>query len=205
MIILKGLRFGLLLQIAIGPVFLYILKTALESGILAAESAVVAVTLVDAIFVSLAILGIGTFLDKPGTKRILNYFGALVLACFGIAIMLAGFGINILPAFWEAPAMKNSGPFVTGLILTASSPLTLLFWTGVFASKLSGEGYSKTEMKLFGSGAIFATPLFLGLAALVAGLLHPLTTPDAINFLNIIVGVALILFALKLGLKKCRL
>lgn len=41
--IIKGFRFGLLLQLAIGPVCLFIIKTAAESGVLTAEAGVMAV------------------------------------------------------------------------------------------------------------------------------------------------------------------
>lgn len=201
--IIKGFRFGLLLQIAIGPVCLYILKTAIQSGILAAEAGVLAATLVDAVFVILAILGLGAVLEKPGIKTFLKYFGTLMLLYFGAGILLDGFSIHIIPSLNNTEtALKTSNAFITSMILTASNPLTIVFWTGVFATKIAGEGYGKKEMLLFGTGAVLTTLVFLGLMALVAGWLHVFVPEMLIKILNGIVGLVLIGFGIRMGLKK---
>ncbi len=197
--VFKGFRFGMLLQIAIGPVFIYIFKTAASSGILAAESGVLAATLMDSIFVTLAILGVGSLLDKPGVKKILKYFGAVVLVYFGLGIILETIGINVIPSFdGTTSASAAANVFVTTFILTASSPLSILFWTGVFATKLSCEGYEKREMRLFGAGAVLATLVFLGTFAIIAGLLQPVMPYKAINVLNIAVGIIIVGFGIKM-------
>lgn len=201
--IIKGFRFGILLQIAIGPVFLFVLKTATESGILAAEAAVLGATIVDALFVTLAILGIGKLLDKPRTKNALKYFGTVILVYFGAGIVLGSFDIHILPGlggFTSSITLTSS--FLASFVLTASSPLTILFWAGLFATKLSNEGYSKSDMKLFGFGAVLTTLSFLGIIAFIAGLLEPLMTDGLIDGLNIVVGIVLIGFAIKMALSK---
>ncbi len=201
--IIKGFRFGLLLQIAIGPVCIYVIKTAVQSGIPAAEAAVAAATIVDAVFVALAILGIGALLDRPHVKGVLKYLGALVLLYFGAGIILGSFGVSIIPGLGDlGSSIKTSSAFVTSFVLTASSPLTILFWTGVFASKMTNEGYSKKDMALFGTGSVLTTLTFLGTAALFAGMLQPVMTPAVINVMNAAVGVVLILFAAKMGLSR---
>lgn len=201
--ILKGFRFGLLLQIAIGPVFVFVLKTATESGIWAAEAAVIAAALVDALFVTLAVLGIGKVIDKPAFKKGLKYFGIIILLYFGAGIFLGAIGIHIIPGVLRNIQTNNiSSSFILCLILTASNPLTILFWTGVFASKMATEGYTKSDMRLFGAGAVLTTLVFLGLVAFLAGLLEPVMTDGLIKVLNIVVGILLIGFSLKLIFKK---
>jgi len=201
--ILNGFRFGLLLQIAIGPIFVFVLKTATQSGILAAEAAVLAATLVDAIFVSLAILGVGKLFDKPRIKNVIKYFGALVLIYFGIGIILGSSDIHIIPGLSGLLSSANiTNSFFFSFILTASSPLTILFWTGLFATKLASEGYSKTDMKYYGIGAVLTTFIFLGTVAIIAGLLEPLMSQELVNALNILVGIVLIGFAVKMAFSK---
>ena len=75
--ILKGFQFGLILQFAIGPVCIYIFNTATNGGFLPAEAAVLAATLMDAIFVTLAILVIGSLLEKDSVKKAMKYFGMI--------------------------------------------------------------------------------------------------------------------------------
>lgn len=198
----KGFRFGMLLQIAIGPICLYVLKTALEYGVVNALAATCAATLADAIFVLLAILGVGAFLDRPRVKRFLKYFGAAVLAYYGAGIMLGNFGIRLIPGLGGILAVKTSSIFIYCFLLTASSPLTILFWTGVFASKLTGENYTRGRIYCFGAGAVLSTLLSLGAVALLSGLLQPVMTEEIINVLNIVVGAALLVFAARMALKK---
>lgn len=199
----KGFRFGILLQVAIGPVFVFVLKTAVQSGRGAALAAALAATLVDAIFVTLAILGIGRLLEKPDAQRALKLFGAIVLAYFGLGILLGSFGIQIIPGFGnllQKVAVTNA--FLYGFILTASSPLTILFWTGVFATKLSGEQYGRRDMVLFGAGAVTTTLVSLGLVAIVGGWLQSAVSPDVTKWLNVLVGVILIGFAIRMLLRR---
>jgi threonine/homoserine/homoserine lactone efflux protein len=201
--IIKGFRFGLLLQIAIGPVCLFIFKTAAESGIMAAQSGVLAATLIDALFVILAIAGLGVLLEKPGVKTFLKYFGTLILLYFGLGIILGDFGIHIIPSFNSSEtAQEAPNAFMTCLILTASNPLTILFWTGVFATKIAGEGYGKQEMILFGTGAVLSTLVFLGLVAFIVGWAHFLMPGMVIKILNGIVGMVLIGFGIGMALRK---
>lgn len=201
--IIKGFRFGLLLQMAIGPVFLFIFKTAVESGVWAAEAGVLAATLVDAVFVMLAIAGLGAALEKPGVKIFLKYFGTLLLIYFGVGTMLDGMGIYIIPSFNNSEtALAAPNAFVTSMILTASNPLTIVFWAGVFATKIAGEGYGKREMILFGTGAVLTTLIVLGLMAIIAGVLRVLIPGILIKIFNGVVGIVLIGFGIRMGLKK---
>ena len=201
--IIKGFRFGMLLQIAIGPVFMYVFNTAAKLGLFAAFSAVIAATLVDSVFVALSILGIGALLQNPGTRKILQIFGALVLVYFGTGVLLGVVGINIIPSFHSgSEEAKATGAFITTLILTASSPLTIVFWAGVFSTKVSCENYQTKDMILFGSGAVLSTLLFLGAIALLASLIKSLVSDYIIIALNVVVGLILILFGIKMGLKK---
>ncbi len=198
----KGFRFGLLLQAAIGPVFLLVMNTAMQSGRGAALAVALAATLVDALFVSLAILGLGKLLENPDAQRVLKGFGTVVLAYFGLGMLLGSFGIHIIPGFGnllQQVAVTNA--FLYGLVLTASSPLTILFWTGVFATRLSGGQHSRRDMVLFGAGAVTTTFVCLGLVAVVGGLLAPVMSQEVTRWLNVLVGGLLIGFALRMALR----
>ncbi|KNY28271.1 LysE family translocator [Pseudobacteroides cellulosolvens] len=201
--VLKGFRFGLMLQFAIGPVCIYIFNTATNGGFLPAEAAVLAATLMDTIFVTLAILGIGSLLEKDGVKKALKYFGTVILIYFGLGTILGTFGIKIIPTIaGNSNLYDTSNAFVTSFILTASSPLSILFWSGVFATKLSSEGFSKKEMRFFGVGAVMATLVFLTIFAVIVSLLHPMMNQTVVDVMNVLVGIIIIGFGLKMLLKK---
>ena len=60
----KGFRFGMLLQLAVGPVAFFIFQTALMSGFISAGTGVIGAVLVDAIFIVASIVGIGAVLQQ---------------------------------------------------------------------------------------------------------------------------------------------
>lgn len=196
--IARGFRFGLMLQFAIGPVCLYVLKVAAESGTYPAISAVVAATIVDGLFATLAILGIGPLLDKPKAKNVLRRLGTLILLYFGSGIVLSVIGINIIPFIGDVALTNTSSAFTTGLILTAANPLTILFWAGVFATKISQGKNDKRNIVLFAFGSVSSTIVFLGVLSFAAGSTRPLLTHSVILTMNIFVGAALLVFAVKM-------
>lgn len=199
---LKGFRFGMLLQIAVGPICLFIFQTALLNGLFPGMIGVIGVTTIDALYILAAILGIGTLIDKfPKLKVYLKYFGAIVLIVFGLSNILGVFGINIIPSFQGGSGSGENVLYKT-MILTLSNPLTILFWAGVFSTKMVEEKMSQKEMYQFGFGAVMATLIFLSAVVLI-GMTFKTFVPDAlINILNALVGCILVLFGLRLFWKK---
>jgi threonine/homoserine/homoserine lactone efflux protein len=200
--VIKGFSFGILLQIAVGPVCIFIIKTALESGFFIAMSGVLAVTLVDAVFVSLAIIGIGGLMKSDKTKKVLKIIGGIVIIYYGISILLTSFNILIMPSFSSSSTPSSTSAFITALILTISSPLTILFWAGVFGAKIADNKSSYKSVALFGLGAVLSTLSFLGAVAVIFSIFTPVMTDKMIDILNIIAGVVLFGFGVYMLIRK---
>lgn len=198
--VFKGFKFGILLQLAVGPVCLFILKTASVSGFLPAMAGVAGVCLVDGLYIAAAILGLGALISKkPTVKKVMSIMGGVVLILFGLSNLLGAFGISLLPSL---KLSGGSGIFVSVILLTLSNPLTILFWAGVFASRITQDNLSKEDMWRFGLGALVTTPVFLTFSAAVGtgiGLFLPETI---ILILNALVGCALIYFGTRTLFKK---
>lgn len=201
--IYQGFLFGLLLQLAVGPVCLYVLQASISEGMVYSELIVLAVTLVDSLYIVLAVLGVAVLLQGRTTQRVLRIFGAVVLFLFGAIIVLSGLlKTNLVPQLnLSTPAIFNN-PFYNGLILTAANPLTIIFWAGVFSSRISEEGLSKREIIYFSVGCILSTLLFLTAVALLASQLKTVLPDAVITALNIIIGLLLIYFAARLIFRK---
>ena len=88
-ICLSGFLTGLLLQIAIGPVFFFILNIALQRTLIDGLFAVIAVTIADYLFIALAVLGVGKLLEKPKIKIGLGITSSVVLMLFGIIMIVS--------------------------------------------------------------------------------------------------------------------
>lgn len=189
----KGFRFGMLLQLAVGPICLFIFQTAVSAGFIPGMSGVIGVTLIDGIYIAAAIFGVGALLEKVPTLQIyLTYFGSVVLIVFGLSNILGVVGIRLLPTLGMATNVENV--FLQTMLLTLSNPLTILFWAGVFSTKIVEENLSRKEMYQFGLGAMGATVLFLTLIVII-GLGVKSFAPDAIILImNAVVGIVLIYF-----------
>lgn len=84
---MNGLLTGLTLQLAIGPVFFFIMGLALQNTIVDGFAGVLAVTIVDYFYISLAIFGIGRLLEKQRIKRAFGIVSSSILMIFGLLMI----------------------------------------------------------------------------------------------------------------------
>lgn len=200
--ILKGFRFGMLLQFAIGPVCIFIFQMASLKGFYSAETGVFGVALIDGLFIFAAIFGIATIIEKRNIKVALKIFGAAVLFIFGISTISGQFNINLLPSLNMVNVSNSTDVFSRAVILTVSNPLTILFWAGVFSAKIAEDNLGRKQIYPFGFGALLSTLFFLTLIALLGNFIKYFISADIIRILNLIVGILLIYFSIRMVLKK---
>ncbi len=200
--IIKGLRFGMLLQLAVGPICLFIFQTAAISGFAAAFTGVLGVALIDGLFIVAAIAGVGILLNKyKSFKKVLQLFGAVVLMLFGLNSILGTLHITIFPSITLLGTQNINIIFLKTIFLTLSNPLTILFWAGVFSTKMAKESMKKQEMYLFGLGAVLSTIVFLTLIAVLGHFIKNFLPLNIINYLNVFVGFVLIFFSIRIVVK----
>ncbi len=202
--ILKGYRFGMILQIAVGPICLFIFQTAVSYGFSTALVGVLGITLIDTLYILAAIFGIGSMINKHKKFKItLNYFGALIIIIFGISNILEIFDFSLIPSL-SIYRHKIESVFLKTLIMTLSNPLTLLFWSGVFSIKISEENLKKKDMYYFGIGAVLSTLTFLTVISITGSFLNHFIDLIVLGVLNFIVGLVLIAFGIKTVVKGSR-
>lgn len=190
---IHGIGLGLMLQLSVGPVFFALLQRALFQGWREGVKMAAGVTLIDLLYMAASALGASTLLLIPQVKLAVLWGGAALLFWFGIKLLKS--------AGNTTPATKTGGSnsFVYGLLLTLGNPLTIVFWSGIYGSLLaSGTLQAGSGLLLYSLGCGTATFLFLGAAALVAGLISKRIGSKAVKALNQLVGLILIFFALLL-------
>ncbi len=197
---LDGLKFGMLLQLAIGPMCLLVFNTAKNMGFINALSLVSAIALIDAFYIYLAGIGVSRLLLQERVKICVSVTGAFVLCLFGINMILEVVGRDIvlhISSYSDAQSV-----FVQGLILTLSNPLTIVFWGTVLTQKMIKEQLRRSELFFFSAGLVSATVFFLtGIAILGTEMKEFL--PDTIsNGMNVVVGVVIVYFGIKMFLNK---
>ncbi|MCE5344111.1 MAG: LysE family translocator [Eubacteriales bacterium] len=198
----RGLRFGMLLQLAVGPVCLLTLSAAGTRGFWPAMSLVAAVTLADAFYVFLSSLGVAAILGRPRVKAVMKALGGGVLILFGLDAALGVLGVPLLPGVSLFSVSADANLFWQGLIVTLSNPLTILFWGGMLTARVMENPWSRAELSSFAAGCVLATLLFLTAIAALGSCFTGRVPEAVIKGLNVGVGIALIYFGLRLWLKK---
>jgi Putative threonine efflux protein len=200
--IFKGFKFGMLLQLAIGPVCLFIFTVGGNKGFINAEVGVLGVTSTDALYILFAICGIASFIDREKVKKIFEVAGAVIVALYGLQMILGVFGLKVIPNVYLFEGIRTESTFLEGLVITAANPLTILFWVGVFSSKIAEEKLLRKDVYLFGLGSVLSTLFFLTVVAILASFTGYFLPHKLISILNSVVGVALIYFALRMIIKR---
>ena len=195
----RGLRFGLLLQFAIGPMCLMVFGAARECGLAAALTLVSAIALVDAFYIFLAGVGVSRLFERERLRRVLKFVSAAVLVVFGVNMELSAFGRGFIPGL--SVSASRSGLFVQGLILTLSNPLTIVFWGGVLTAEMADKNYGRRDFLVFSFGLVSATLFFLSGVALLGTVLSEFIPAGAAKALNVVIGSAIAFFGLQ-GLLK---
>ena len=196
----KGLKLGLLLQFAIGPMCLLVFNTAQNSGFFIALSLVFAIALVDAFYILLANFGASKLLVNKKVENIIKIISSIILILFGLNIILNVFRINIMPGL--NLNLDYSSTFIQGVILTLSNPITIIFWGSVLTKNIIEEKFKKKELTIFSVGLISATLIFLTIVAILGIILSNFIPNILSKILNLCVGLLIIRFAFKLLINK---
>lgn len=200
--IYRGFKFGMILQLAVGPMCLMVFNTSATYGFLVGLSLVLAISLIDGLYIILSGLGIAAIINKEKIKSTIKVLGCIVLVLFGTNTITGAFGFTLLPNIKLFSNATNQNIFIQGLLLTASNPLTIIFWGGVFSTQVAEYDFSKKQLVFFGFGCILSTLFFLTIVSFCGSILSGFLPQIIIKILNVIVGAILIYFGIKLLLKK---
>jgi len=199
----KGFRFGMLLQLSIGPMCLLVFNTAGTQGVWMGLLLVFAIALVDAVYIALAGIGVASFINRKRVRLAMKWFGCIVLVLFGVNAILSAFHDSLLPNVrLFSSAGESADIFIQGIVLTASNPLTIIFWGGVFSAKASGMSMNRRQLLIFGLGCVLSTVVFLCAVSVLGSVVNTFLPQKAIMGLHVIVGCVLIGFGIRLLLKK---
>lgn len=198
----KGFKYGMLVQLAIGPVSLLVFKTAGSSGFGMGLVLVLAVALVDAAFIAIASMGSVYLLKRENVQAAFKVISSLILILFGVTTILGAFDLSILPEIRLFSGGSSGGVFLEGILLTASNPLTILFWHSIISSQVNREKMSTGKIFLFGSGCVMSTVVFLTFISALGTFVDRFLPESVTMILNIAVGFALIGYGISLMIRR---
>lgn len=194
-----GLKFGMFLQLAVGSMCLMVFSTA-KSRLLGGLFFGAIHYAGRRLLCRIGSTGSQQTAGETISKKAFRYIGGGVLLLFGPNTLLGAFGISLIPG---ADLQVNSASiFLQGLLLTLSNPITIVFGGSVLTGKIVEDDLKKTELTVFSVGLISATLFFLPTAAGLGTILISFL-PDAVSKgLNILVGLLIIFFGVKMLVKK---
>lgn len=196
-IVLNGLGFGLLLCVLIGPVFFALLQNSIEKGFWSGFFMAVGIAISDASYIVITYLGISQLVENPSFNMWLGGIGGTIMLVFGIIYIAKPIPQKGLKQL-HAEETKWFQQILKGFALNGINPFVLIFWIGIISKVTVNFQYTTNEAVTF-FAVLIATVFSVDiLKAYFATKLSQIVTPQFMKIMNRVVGIALILFGLRL-------
>ncbi len=189
----KGALIGFSIAVPVGPVGLLCIRRSLQEGRLAGFVTGMGAAAADTLYGVAAAFGLTALTDfLVGHRAAFQLFGGLFLLCLGVATLRSR---PPAAATDERPASRPGAVFLTSFAITATNPLTVLAFVGIFA------GLGLTTSDTF-SALRLVLGVFLGSAAwwiiLSAGAAHFSRKFESggLRALNLVAGAGITAIAL---------
>lgn len=193
----RGILFGLLLAVLIGPVFFALIQTSIRKGFQSGVWLAVGISLSDTLYIIICYIGFTQLFEHEQFKESLAMIGGLIMFMFGISAILKP--INSEAGILIEPKKPGTFRYIfKGLALNAINPFVILFWVGVMSMVTVQEKLEGIHTFLFFAGTILTVFLTDICKAYVAHKLSKYLTQTFLIWMNRAVGIALIGFGCRL-------
>ena len=202
--LLTGLGIGALAAANVGPIWLLCVRTSARFGWASGAAIGVAASIVDLAYAVLGALGAAALLQFAPLRIGLGLIGAAVLVFIGARTMRDAFRIR-MGAEDDTEVVRPQHAFRTGLVATASNPLTILTWAAVFsgaaaANVAAGPSTAAAFVIGIGLGSLVFHLALSGVASVVGGRMGA----TALKWTDIVSGLGLVGFGALLGVRTVR-
>lgn len=195
MIVINGIKFGLILALLIGPVFFTIIQTSVERGFWNGALVAVGVSLSDVFYVTVCYLGMAQVLEDGAFRMYLAYAGGTILILFGLYHLLVKSRRGIRRQVTAANEKGVIRYIFKGFVINGLSPMVPIFWIGAISIASLDLGYSGGITLVIFLTSLLVTVLVTDVAkAYLADKLRSLVTPRFMTIMNVALGVLLIMF-----------
>lgn len=197
-VLFSYLFLGFTLAAPIGPVNSARLDKGIKNGFFHAWIVGTGALFADAAFMLLVYLGLIRFLSIPVVQIFLWLFGGFVLIYTGVEAMISSRNMTL-----DFSRKKDSliSCFLTGFFMAITSPLSILFWLGIYGSVLAKTAENNgTELLILYSCMIFLGLTFwdIFVAGLTSGFRRFLNN-TTLKIISIVSGASLVIFGLYFG------
>lgn len=195
MIVLNGIKFGVLLALLIGPVFFTLIQTSVEKGFWNGALVALGVSLSDTFYVTICYLGMAQVLENEEVRVYMAYIGGAILIVFGLYHLLVKSKRGSRSVYKPTGERGVFRYVLKGFVINGLSPMVVVFWIGVISIASLDYGYTSGVNFIIFFVSLLATVLITDiLKAYLADKLRSLVTPRLLMVMNVTVGIALIIF-----------
>jgi putative LysE/RhtB family amino acid efflux pump len=193
--VLIGFGLGFLVALQLGPMSLLLIRSTLRDGVRVGLAIGAGVAVIDALYAALGAAGAAPLLTIGPLRLVLGALGAVVLGWLGVRTLLSAIHVR---AGLEGPADVGDPrrAFRTSLGATASNPLTIASWAGIFAAASTGTSASAVPLVV---GVALGSATWMTLLASGVAVARHAVGPRAVLVADGIAGLGLLGFAGVLG------
>lgn len=202
-VFLSYLLLGLSISAPIGPVNAAQIDRGLKSGFLHAWLIGLGAMAADIFYMILVFFGVIQFINQPFIKTFLWLFGAFVLFYTGFESLMGARNPQLHDARNSQSHWKT---LMTGFFMSVSSPLSILFWLGIYGSVLaqSAAASNQTQLIVYSSGIIAGLMIWDLAMACVASAFRKVLTNTLMSLISVISGLSLLGFGGYFGIQAFR-
>ena len=196
--IYKGFFLGLITAVSFGPIFFSILETSMHKGVYFAISIAVGVLVSDVCIISLSSLSVGALIHDDSLKKIIGAVGGFLLLTFGIYHL-----VKPVP-HPHTLQVKNHSHFVyllymaKGFLINTVNPFVFIYWVSAVSFITLEPDYKKSDVVFFFAAAVCSNFIFDVSKSFLAAKVKHLLTHRFMVTVSRIVGIAIILLAVRL-------
>lgn len=193
--VLIGFGLGFFVALQLGPMSLLLIRSTLRDGVRVGLAIGAGVAVIDATYAALGAAGAASLLTIGPLRLVLGVVGTAVLVWLGVRTLLAAVRVR---AGLEGPADVGDPrrAFRTSLGATASNPLTIVSWAGIFAAASTGTSASAVPLV---AGVALGSATWMTLLASGVAVARRAVGPRAVLVADGIAGLGLLGFAGVLG------
>ena len=198
---LAGLGIGALTAANVGPIWLLCLRTSARFGWKPGIAIGTGAALVDFAYAVLGALGAAALLQVPALRISLGLAGAVVLVMLGIRTLHAAYRIR-LGAEDECEVVSPRAALRTGIIATASNPITILTWGAVFSGAAVAQvADTSASAWAFVAGIALGSWIVHAILATIGSRIGSRIGERGLRWTDIVSGSGLVLFGSGLGIR----
>lgn len=195
---------GLSLSAPVGPINAAQLDKGLKKGFWHAWLFGLGAVLADILYMVLVYLGVVHFLSTPFMQTFLWLFGAFVLIYSGIESVMNAGKVSISSDKQDGSLLSS---MLSGLFMSLSNPMTILFWLGIYGSVLvkTAADYGTGNLLLYSAAIISGVLIWDLTMAGMASIFRKFMSNRALTTISITSGLSLIVFGVYFGVRAIRI